>query len=92
MTLLPLWDNYWFEKPRFTVRLATYWASQVAIIVKNPHPNGKRKRHRFDPWAWKIPWRRALQPTGVFLLENPMDRGAWWATVHRVWKSQTRLK
>ena len=25
-------------------------------------------------------------------LENPMDRGAWWATVHRVSKSQTQLK
>ena len=24
-------------------------------------------------------------------LENPMDRGAWWATVHRVTKNQTRL-
>ena len=24
-------------------------------------------------------------------LENPMDRGAWWATVHGVIKSQTRL-
>ena len=24
-------------------------------------------------------------------LENPMDRGAWWTTVHRVAKSQTRL-
>ena len=24
-------------------------------------------------------------------LENPMDRGAWWATVHRVVKSWTRL-
>ena len=24
-------------------------------------------------------------------LENPMDRGAWWATVHRVAKSQPRL-
>ena len=27
----------------------------------------------------KIPWRRAWQPTPVFLLENPMDRGAWRA-------------
>ena len=26
------------------------------------------------------------------ILENPMDRGAWWATVHRVSKSRTRLK
>ena len=25
-------------------------------------------------------------------LENPMDRGAWWATVHRVAKNQTGLK
>ena len=25
-------------------------------------------------------------------LENPMDRGVWWATVHRVAKSRTRLK
>ena len=25
-------------------------------------------------------------------LENPIDRGAWWATVHRVAKSRTRLK
>ena len=24
-------------------------------------------------------------------LENPMDRGAWWAIVHGVTKSQTRL-
>ena len=25
-------------------------------------------------------------------LENPVDRGAWWAAVHRVTQSQTRLK
>ena len=24
-------------------------------------------------------------------LENPMDRGAWWATVHGVMRSRTRL-
>ena len=26
-----------------------------------------------------------------FCLENPMDGGAWWATVHGVAKSRTRL-
>ena len=26
-------------------------------------------------------WRREWQPTPVFLPENPMDKGAWWATV-----------
>ena len=30
------------------------------------------------------------QPTPVFCLKNPMDRGAWRATVHRVTKSWTR--
>ena len=38
------------------------------------------RRFRFDPRVGKVPWKRAWQPTPVFLLENPMDRGAWWAT------------
>ena len=38
-----------------------------------------------------IPWRREWQPTPVFLLGNPMDRGAWWAAVHGVAKRQTQL-
>ena len=25
------------------------------------------RRCRFDPWVWKIPWRRSWQPTPVFL-------------------------
>ena len=31
-------------------------------------------------------------PLQYSCLENPMDRGGWWATVHEVAKSQTRLK
>ena len=30
-------------------------------------------------------------PLQYFCLENPMDGGAWWAAVHGVKKSQTRL-
>ena len=30
-------------------------------------------------------------PSSISLLGNPMDRGAWWVTVHGVSKSQTRL-
>ena len=26
-----------------------------------------RRRHGFDPWVGKIPWRRAWQPSPVFL-------------------------
>ena len=31
-------------------------------------------------------------PLQYSCLENPMERGAWLATVHRVTKSQTQLK
>ena len=34
---------------------------------------------------------RQWHPTPVLLLENPMDGGAWWAVVHGVAKSRTRL-
>ena len=37
-------------------------------------------------------WRRKWQPTPVFLLENPRDRGAWWAAVYGVAQSRTWLK
>ena len=30
-------------------------------------------------------------PLQYSFLENPMDKGAWWATVHGVAKSRTRL-
>ena len=49
-------------------------------------------RCEFDPWARKIPWRRAWQPLQCSCLENPMDRGSWKATVHGVAKNWTRLK
>ena len=43
-------------------------ASQVVLVVKNPPANAVRhKRCGFDPWVGKIPWRRAQQPTPVFL-------------------------
>ena len=40
------------------------WASQVALVVKNPTVNAGDKV--FDLWVRKIPWRRAWQPTPVF--------------------------
>ena len=61
----------------------------VVLAVKNLPVNVADNRHGFDPWVMKIPWRRVWQPTPVFLLDNPMDRGAWLATVHGVTKSQT---
>ena len=40
--------------------------SQVVLVVKNM-PANAGDRHRFDPWVWKIPWRRKWQPTPVLL-------------------------
>ena len=45
----------------------------------------------FKSWARKIPWRRNGNPFQYSCLENPMDGGACWATVHGVAKSWTRL-
>ena len=50
------------------------------------------KRCGFDPWVWKIPWRRNDNSLQYSCLENPMDRGAWRATVHGVTKRQTPLR
>jgi hypothetical protein len=41
----------------------------------------------FNPWVGKIPWRREWLYTPIFLLENSMERGFWWATIHEVAKS-----
>ena len=47
-------------------------------------------RPGFDPWVGKIPWRRETH-SSIFTWRISMDRGTWWATVHGVLKSQTRL-
>ena len=62
---------------------------QVALAVKNPPAHARDVREAgliLGLGRW-----RKCQPTPVFHLENPMDRGDWRATVHRVAKSQTRL-
>ena len=43
------------------------WASQVVLVVKNLSANAGDVRRGFDPWIGRIPWRRAWQPTLVFL-------------------------
>ena len=65
---------------------------QVVLEVKNLTANAGDMRHGFNPWQWKIPWRRAWQPLQYSCLENPMDRQAWWARLHRVAGRWTWLK
>ena len=65
-------------------------ASLVARRLKKK-PTYQCRRHRFNPWVRKIPWRRKWLTLQYPCLENPMDGGAWWATVHGVAKSRTWL-
>ena len=43
------------------------------------------------PESGRSPGEGNGNPLQYSCLENPMDRGAWWAPVHGVAKSQTRL-
>ena len=51
----------------------------------------RHKRHGFDPWVGKMPWRRNWQSSPVFLPGKSMDRGAWQAIIHGVAKSRMQL-
>ena len=55
-------------KPILYIVVCICRASPVALVVKNlPASAGDSREHGFDPWVGKVPWRRAWQPTSVFL-------------------------
>ena len=60
-------------------------ASEFACQCRIP------KRHSFGPGSERSPGVGNDNPLQYSCLENSMDRGAWWATVHGVAKSQTWL-
>ena len=69
------------------------WASQVALVVKNlPVTAGALRDVRSILESGRSPGGGHGNPLQYSCLENPMDRGAWWATVHRVAKSRTWLR
>ena len=75
------------------------WAAMLSLSFlggargKEPTCQCRRhKGHRFNPWVRKIPGGGHGKTLQYSCLEIPMDREAWWATVHRVAKNWTRLK
>ena len=53
-------------------------ASQMALVIKKlPANTGDKKRRWFDPWVRKIPWRKAWQPTPVFLPGESHGQRSW---------------
>ena len=62
-------------------------------MVKNLPANAGDVREVGSIPGWgRSPVGEQGNPLQYSFLENPMDRGAWQATVHRMAKSQTRLK
>ena len=66
-----------------------YWASLVAQMVKNPPVMQ-------ETWVQSLGWEDPLGEgmathSSILAWKIPMDRGAWWATVHGVKKSWTQM-
>ena len=70
----------WGHKESDMTEQLTLWASQDGAVVKNP-PAGDMS---LIPGLERSPGEGNGNPLLYSCLENPMDRGAWWATVHRV--------
>ena len=70
-----------------------FWASQVVLVVKNlPANAGDVTDSGLNPGLGRSPGGGHGNALQYSCLENPMDRGVWRASVHRVSKSRTRLK
>ena len=64
----------------------------MALVVKKPLANTENVTDAGSiPGLGRSPGEGHGNPLHYSCLENSMDRGAWWAIVHRVIKSWTRL-
>ena len=67
--------------------------SQVVLVVKNPPANAGDIRDTSSILgSRRSPGGGNGNPFQYSCLQNLMSKGAWWATVHGVTKSWTRLK
>ena len=66
------------------------WGFPNVLVVKNPPANaGEIRDVGFIPGLERFPGGGHGNPLQYSCLENPLDRGAWWATVHGVMESDT---
>ena len=69
-----------------------YWGFPGALVVKNLLPMQETQ----DTQVWSLGWEDPLETevathSKILGWKIPLDRGAWWATVHGVTKSQMQL-
>ena len=66
------------------------WTSQEMLLVKNLPANARDVRDAgLIPGLGRSSGGGYGNPLQYSCLENPMDRGAWWATINGVAKRQT---
>ena len=79
----------WATREAHWHSLFSFLGTRVINGGKEPTCQCRRnKRHRFDPWVRKIPWRKVWQPTPVFLSgewhgERSLTGYGPWG--HKVW-------
>ena len=85
-----LWSVFLtFKGFSFPHRHSCGGASKVALVVKNLLTNMGDLRGWGSVPELGRPMEEDMASHSSFCQENPMDRGAWWATVHRVAQNQT---
>ena len=68
-------------------------ASQVVLVVKHPPANaGNMRQEASIPGLGKSPGGGHGHPLQCSCQKNPMNRGVWQATVHRITQICTQLK
>ena len=66
---------------------------QVVLVVKNLYANaGNVRDMNLIPGSGRSPGEGRGNPLQYSCLQNPLDRGAWQATVYGVAKSWTQLR
>ena len=69
------------------------WVSQVALMRKNPPAKaGDGRGMGLIPGSGRSPGGGRGSPLQDSCLEDPMDRGGWWAAVHGGTESRTQLR
>ena len=77
----------------FENHCSSLWASHVELVGKNLPANAGGVRDEGSiPGSGRFPGGGHGNPLQYSCLENPMNKGDLWATVHRVIKSRTWLK
>jgi len=94
-----------FDLPGYWVGRRRQWHPTPVLLPGKSH--GRRSLEGCGPWGrWgsdtteRLPFHFSLScigegngnPLPCSYLENPRDRGAWWAAIYGVTQSQTRLK